>query len=107
AIARMRRALEEYFVGGIRTNLSLFRRVLEDAGFQQGKFNTGFLDGLLATPAVAAEQASSSEIAAISAALFAALEGAGVNGASAASAVKAVRDSGWKQAARREALRSE
>ena len=37
AISRLTRALHEYFVGGIKTNISLFRRILTDADFQAGK----------------------------------------------------------------------
>jgi len=33
-IGRLVRALNEYFVGGIKTNISLFRRILNDADFQ-------------------------------------------------------------------------
>src|SRR5689334_3252148 len=47
AIARLVRALNEYFVGGIKTNISLFRRILNDQDFQEGKLDTGFLDRLL------------------------------------------------------------
>src|SRR5262249_12813464 len=47
ATARLVRALNEYFVGGIKTNISLFRRVLNDEEFQQGRVDTGFLDRLL------------------------------------------------------------
>lgn len=43
AMARLRRALEEYAIGGIRTNLSLFRRILENDEFVSGKANTGLL----------------------------------------------------------------
>ena len=32
-IGRLTRALSEYFVGGIKTNISLFRRILRDADF--------------------------------------------------------------------------
>ena len=46
-IARLSRALEEYFVGGIKSNLSLFQRILSDADFQAGTVDTGFLDRLL------------------------------------------------------------
>ena len=49
AIARMRRALDEYFVGGIKTNLPLFRRILEHPDFVDARIDTGFLDRLLAT----------------------------------------------------------
>ena len=50
AINRLLRALYEYFVGGIKTNISLFRRILKDPDFRAGKIDTGFLDRLLAQP---------------------------------------------------------
>ena len=48
AIMRLQRALDEYFVAGIKTNISLFQRILGDADFQAGKLDTGYLDRLLA-----------------------------------------------------------
>src|SRR5581483_2443738 len=50
AIARLERALSEYYVGGIVTNLALFGRILSDAKFRAGEVDTGFLDRLLAQP---------------------------------------------------------
>jgi acetyl-CoA carboxylase biotin carboxylase subunit len=50
AINRLLRALYEYFVGGIKTNTSLFRRILKDPDFRAGNLDTGFLDRLLAKP---------------------------------------------------------
>ena len=47
AIARLARALPEYFVAGIKTNLGLFRRILADEDFQSGKIDTGYLERLL------------------------------------------------------------
>ena len=47
AIARMSRALDEYHVAGIRTNLSFFRRVLQDPVFREGRLDTGFIDAFL------------------------------------------------------------
>ena len=47
AIGRVRRALNEYFVGGIKTNLPLFRRILSHPDFRAAKIDTGFLDRLL------------------------------------------------------------
>jgi len=44
AIERMIRALREYDVGGIRTNLGFFRQILEDAEFREAKLHTGFID---------------------------------------------------------------
>ncbi len=44
ATARMIRALREYDVGGIHTNLAFFRQILEDAEFRAAKLHTGFID---------------------------------------------------------------
>jgi acetyl-CoA carboxylase biotin carboxylase subunit len=76
AIARLQRALDEYFVGGIVTNLGLFRRILSDAGFQAGEMDTGFLDRLLAQKRDSETSESDVAVAAIAAALFAALDSA-------------------------------
>jgi acetyl-CoA carboxylase biotin carboxylase subunit len=46
AIARMRRALDETIVGGIRTNVPLHARILADADFQAGRVSTRFLERL-------------------------------------------------------------
>ena len=45
AIARMRRAIDEYHVGGIATNLRFFSKLLADAEMAAGNLNTHFLDG--------------------------------------------------------------
>jgi acetyl-CoA carboxylase biotin carboxylase subunit len=49
AIARMQRALAEYHIGGIKTNLSLFRLILNEPSFRAGDLHTGYLDALLKT----------------------------------------------------------
>jgi acetyl-CoA carboxylase biotin carboxylase subunit len=41
AIARMRRCLEMMVVEGIKTNIDLHRRILDDADFVAGRFQTG------------------------------------------------------------------
>jgi acetyl-CoA carboxylase biotin carboxylase subunit len=46
AIARMRRALQEIHVGGVRTSLPAALRVMEHPRFQSGDFDTHFLEGL-------------------------------------------------------------
>jgi acetyl-CoA carboxylase biotin carboxylase subunit len=43
AVDRLARALEETDVGGIETNLALFRSLCADAEFRAGKLDTGFL----------------------------------------------------------------
>jgi acetyl-CoA carboxylase, biotin carboxylase subunit len=72
ALARMRRALDEFFVGGIKTNLPLFRRILEHPDFLAGRIDTGFLDRLLADQAAPSVANGLAQVAAIAAALFAA-----------------------------------
>jgi len=47
AIARLRRALQEYHVGGIATTLSLFRVLVEMDAFLRADYHTAFLDELL------------------------------------------------------------
>ena len=110
AIARMRRALDEYFVGGIKTNLPLFRRILEHPDFVAARIDTGFLDRLLAGKLVPASDANGlAEIAAVSAALFAATaqQKNGQQG-STASAIEQRNDaSAWNRTSRSEGVRSE
>lgn len=46
-IARLRRALEEYTITGIKTNAGLFRRILSEPEFLAGEIHTKWLDELL------------------------------------------------------------
>jgi len=48
AMDRMRRALDEYVVEGIRTNLAFHRRVLRHPGFTAGRYDTRIVDQILA-----------------------------------------------------------
>ena len=47
AISRMRRSLEVMVVEGIRTNVTLHRRIINDPDFIRGNLDTGYLDRLL------------------------------------------------------------
>jgi acetyl-CoA carboxylase biotin carboxylase subunit len=47
AIDRLRRALAEYRIGGIRTTLPLFRAIVDQPAFQTGAIDTGYLDRML------------------------------------------------------------
>ena len=110
AIARMQRALDEYFVGGIKTNLGLFRQILQEPAFQRGEFDTGSLDRWLNSGKASSRASSANEdaiIAALAAAVFASRNGALSNGqnGNAKPAVQAQPESAWKAAARAEALR--
>ncbi|HKV93836.1 MAG TPA: acetyl-CoA carboxylase biotin carboxylase subunit [Candidatus Angelobacter sp.] len=107
AIARMRRALDEYFVGGIKSNLTLFRRILEHPDFAAARIDTGFLDRLLsAKPQVSAASNGLAEIAAVAAALFAAVSPQ-KNGTNGAKPQKDAETSTWKRTARAEGIRNE
>src|SRR5262249_24541199 len=44
AVARMRRAISEYVVAGIKTNLPFHERLFEHPEFVAGKYDTGFID---------------------------------------------------------------
>jgi acetyl-CoA carboxylase biotin carboxylase subunit len=47
AIARMKRALGEYYASGIKTNVALFRRILASHDFESGAIYTRWLDDFL------------------------------------------------------------
>ena len=119
AIARMRRALVEYEVVGIRTSVPFFRWLLDQADFGRGHFDTTYLDRLLKgrqgeqfMPAGDAEE----EVATIAAALYTAMNAsAGTSGSRTAdpdvrkpAAGLGPRESvsRWKTRARLEGLRS-
>jgi acetyl-CoA carboxylase biotin carboxylase subunit len=114
AIGRLTRALNEYFVGGIKTNISLFRRILPHPDFRAAKLDTGFLDRLLKQKDDVQLDSQSDptavEVAVIAAGMFAVLgpAAAGVGeraaaGGPAGSPAKAT--SNWKSAAKREGIR--
>jgi len=54
SMARMRRALDEFVIEGIKTTLPLHRRIFTDAEFMKGRVSTTFLDRLLANHGPAA-----------------------------------------------------
>lgn len=47
AIARMRRALDEFIVKGVKTTIPLHKRIMDDERFRRGEIDTSFLDELL------------------------------------------------------------
>jgi acetyl-CoA carboxylase biotin carboxylase subunit len=48
AMARMRRALAECQIQGVKTNIPLHRRILDDPAFLKGKYSTNFLEKFIA-----------------------------------------------------------
>jgi acetyl/propionyl-CoA carboxylase alpha subunit len=67
AIARMRRALGEYHISGVRTNLSLFAELLTDEAFARGELSTGFLDEFFRRRVVTGPDADIEAVAALAA----------------------------------------
>jgi acetyl/propionyl-CoA carboxylase alpha subunit len=67
----MRRALGEYEVFGIKTNIPFFRRLLEHPDFAAGRLDTGLIDRVLAAGLMEEEPPSPEEecVAALAAAL--------------------------------------
>ncbi len=108
-IARLRRALEEYTITGIKTNVGLFRRVLSEPDFLRGDIHTRWLDELLHRPQSAAPFSNEEEVqgngaldaAAIAAAIWHATQDASQSAAASASSEAPSR---WKLEGRRQLL---
>ena len=109
AIARMRRALCEYVVAGIKTTLPFFMWLVEQPEFAGGRFHTTFLDEILQSrngrPFVEPTP-DLEEVAVMAAALQAVLSPAGPSigtaGIQAQAPIQAM--SRWKDRARLEGL---
>ena len=100
AIERMLRALEEYVIGGIKTNISLFRRILLNEDFRAARIDTGWLERLLAGPPSAdSGEAVREDVVAVAAALLS------VRAAGGAEVSAGDPKSRWALAGRREGLR--
>lgn len=50
SIAKMKGALSEFVIEGIKTTIPLHKRVFEDPAFVKGRFSTNFLERFLAAP---------------------------------------------------------
>ena len=104
AIARLRRVLDEYRVVGVTTTLPFFRWLAGQPEFLEGRFDTTYLDRLLADragePFVTATPTEEED------AVVAAAVASWLRGHRAAAGANAPRANGqWRRAARREALR--
>jgi acetyl-CoA carboxylase biotin carboxylase subunit len=109
-IARLRRALQEYVVTGIKTNTGLFRRILAEPDFLRGEIHTKWLDELLGRPGSAASSScvetsgtAASDAAAIAAALWQANQW-DRNSCLSPSSADPVQPSRWKLEGRRARL---
>jgi acetyl-CoA carboxylase biotin carboxylase subunit len=105
ALARMRRALAEYEVRGIKTTIPFFQWVLEDDDFVAGRFDTGYIDRKLGARNGAPLREAGDEhqeLAAIAAALSQVIRSAGSDKRSTGGRLPRSR---WKDQARLGALR--
>ena len=98
AIARLVRALREYDVGGIRTNIDFFRQILEDAGFRAANLHTGFIEEFFGRHVPPEPPADLAAVAALAGALHTRAQRA--NGTS-----RATSSSAWLARGREDALR--
>jgi acetyl-CoA carboxylase biotin carboxylase subunit len=107
AIARLKRALGEFFASGIKTNVSLFKRILESDDFVKAEIYTRWLDDFLKRPpSVAADTPATTrelDAALIGAAMFHRAAGAKRGDAAAgATAHSGDTASRWRGEGRRE-----
>jgi acetyl-CoA carboxylase biotin carboxylase subunit len=110
AIARMRRALGEYDVRGIRTTVPFFRWLLDQPLFLDAAFHTGFLDTLLQQrqgTSFLAPESSLREVALAAAAIYASRGADPVESGFSRMTVAAASDvkGAWTHQARVESLR--
>jgi acetyl-CoA carboxylase biotin carboxylase subunit len=108
ALARMGRALAEYRASGIKTNVSLFRRILASSDFQTGAIYTRWLDDFLSAAPVTEirnveEESQAEQAAAIAAFLWHLSQTGGAN----ASQTRTIAESRWRTEGRREQVNRE
>jgi acetyl/propionyl-CoA carboxylase alpha subunit len=103
AVDRLRRALGEFDVLGIRTTIPFFQWLVDSPEFRAARFDTAWLDTLLRErgPSFEAIGRDDEELAALAAAAHAFLRAA----AAAAPASSSSRAGAWRQAARLDGLR--
>ena len=105
AIARMRRALGEYLVSGIRTTVPFFTWLLAQDDFVAGRFHTAYLDAVLAArngqPFVEPD-ARQEEVAAM---VVAVQQAARAFQGATPGAAASVTPRAWRERARQEGLR--
>ncbi len=98
AMRRMRRALAEYEVRGIRTTIPFFQWILDDDDFAAARFDTGFIDRKIGKAPLRVIDASHEDLAAVAAAVHAFTKPA-------ANGVASTGASRWRDAGRSEMLR--
>lgn len=101
AIARLRGALEEYSVNGVKTTISFFHQILNDPEFRAGRLHTGFIEEYLARRSNDSPDEAIVEMAALAGALAATREDAAAHPQGRASSAP----SRWRASGRERGLR--
>ena len=97
AARRMARALSEYQVSGIRTNLPFHRRVLREPDFLSGQYDTGYIEAHKATLLAPHTPSPEDAIAAIqAAAIHATTSSASIGTGTAQSTTAGTEPSAWR-----------
>jgi len=104
AMDRMQRALREYRVEGIRTNLNFFLEVLNDPDFRNGQFDTGFIEKWMKKRIAPMPPSQTERDLAVLSAILAETE-RGTSSAKAAETDSTPEVSRWKTTGRRQGLR--
>lgn len=104
AIGKLRRALEEYYIAGVKTNLPLFRRILGNPDFLAGRTDTGLLDRMPDRTS-ASETHCGENVVAIAAGLFRTAEPPQPSPSNGIQPSKTDAESAWKRIGRSEALK--
>ena len=104
AIGKLRRALEEYYIAGVKTNLPLFRGILENPDFLAGRTDTGLLDRM--PDRIASSDTRCNEnVVAIAAGLFRTAEAQQQSSSNGIQPAPIDAESAWKKIGRSEALK--
>jgi acetyl-CoA carboxylase biotin carboxylase subunit len=99
AISRMQRALGEYQISGIKTNLSFFRSILAHEKFVAGELATDFIDRNFLQKDGAPQSSALHEVAVVAAAIHAS------RGLGQSAAAVTTQESAWKRYGRLASLR--
>jgi acetyl-CoA carboxylase biotin carboxylase subunit len=104
-VERLLRALREYAIAGVQTNLAFFREILEDEQFREGCLDTGFVADLLARRKPAAPPEPELELAVALAAAAASKNGKQAGNGKAAGENVSRETSAWRTEGRGRLLR--
>ncbi|MBI3804370.1 MAG: acetyl-CoA carboxylase biotin carboxylase subunit [Nitrospirae bacterium] len=71
AVQRMRRALDEYVIRGVKTTIPFYKRIMEDPDFRTGRFDTTYIESHIEKLNIETEYNRMDKVAAIAAVIAA------------------------------------